>query len=89
MKGSNLTEPAGNATNFLQKKSGASAVQGRAKSNWKAVVLCGAGALSLSGCINLTAPTDPIVITLNINIEVIARLADDASEAIDENADIF
>lgn len=46
-------------------------------------------AAALSGCINLTAPTDPIVITLNINIEVTARLVEDASEAIDENADIF
>ena len=46
-------------------------------------------AAALSGCINLTAPTDPIVITLNINIEVTARLVEDASDAIDENADIF
>jgi len=44
---------------------------------------------ALMGCVNLTAPTEPIVITLNINIEVIARLVEDASEAVDENADIF
>lgn len=47
--------------------------------------------LPLSGCITLEAPTEPIVIELNINItqEVIYRLADDASAAIEENADIF
>ena len=45
----------------------------------------------VSGCISLEAPTEPIVIELNINItqEVIYRLADDASNAIEENADIF
>lgn len=50
-----------------------------------------AGALSLSGCINITAPEDPIVIQLDINIraEVLYRLAEDASNTIDENADIF
>ncbi|MEP2736165.1 MAG: YnbE family lipoprotein [Erythrobacter sp.] len=56
--------------------------------NWAIGIAMGLAA-ALSGCINLTAPTDPIVITLNINIEVLARLADDASETIDENADIF
>lgn len=50
-----------------------------------------AGALALSGCINITAPEDPIVIQLDINIraEVLYRLAEDASNTIDENADIF
>lgn len=45
----------------------------------------------LSGCINIDAPDEPIVIELNINIrqEVIYRLADDAAETIEENADIF
>ncbi|MDE1468377.1 YnbE family lipoprotein [Aurantiacibacter sp. D1-12] len=49
------------------------------------------GALALGGCINLEAPDEPIVIELNINItqEVIYRLADDAENTIDENADIF
>lgn len=44
-----------------------------------------------AGCINVAAPDEPIVIELNINIrqEVIYRLADDAAEAIEENADIF
>jgi len=44
-----------------------------------------------AGCINVSAPDDPIVIELNINIrqEVIYRLAEDAASTIDENADIF
>ena len=46
---------------------------------------------SLGGCINIAAPDQPIVIELNINIrqEVIFRLAEDAANTIDENADIF
>ena len=50
-----------------------------------------AGVMALGGCINLEAPDEPIVIELNINItqEVIYRLADDAENTIDENADIF
>ncbi len=49
------------------------------------------GALALSGCINVNAPEEPIVIQLDINIraEVLYRLAEDASNTIDENADIF
>lgn len=49
------------------------------------------GASALSGCINVSAPEEPIVIELNVNIraEVLYRLAEDASNTIDENADIF
>ncbi len=49
------------------------------------------GAVTLSGCISVAAPDEPIVIELNINIrqEVIYQLAEDAGETIDENADIF
>ncbi len=45
----------------------------------------------LAGCITVNAPDGPIVIELNLNItqEVIYRLADDAGNTIDENADIF
>jgi len=45
----------------------------------------------LSGCINITAPQEPIVIELNVNIraEVLYRLVEDANETIDRNADIF
>lgn len=53
-----------------------------------AVAILSAG---LAGCINIAAPDAPIVIELNINIrqEVIYRLAEDAANTIDENADIF
>ena len=45
----------------------------------------------LSGCIQVAAPDKPIVIELNINIqqEVVYRLAEDAGNTIEENADIF
>lgn len=53
--------------------------------------MAGLLASALAGCINVAAPEEPIVIELNINIrqEVIYRLADDAADAIEENADIF
>nr|WP_245173923.1 YnbE family lipoprotein [Erythrobacter sp. A6_0] len=46
---------------------------------------------ALPGCITVNAPEEPIVIELNVNIrqEVIYRLAEDAGNTIDENADIF
>ncbi|WP_284125778.1 YnbE family lipoprotein [Parerythrobacter aestuarii] len=45
----------------------------------------------LGGCINVNAPSEPIVIELNINIrqEVIYRLAADVEDNIEENAGIF
>jgi hypothetical protein len=48
-------------------------------------------AMMLSGCINIQAPDKPIVIQLDINIraDVVYALAQDASNTIDENADIF
>jgi hypothetical protein len=47
--------------------------------------------LTLAGCITVNAPEEAIVIELNVNIrqEVIYRLAADAGNTIDENADIF
>lgn len=56
--------------------------------------LMAAGAIlsaGLGGCINIAAPDKPIVIELNVNIrqEVIYRLAEDAANTIEENADIF
>ena len=50
-----------------------------------------AGCVAMAGCINVNAPSEPIVIELNINIrqEVIYRLAADAGNTIEENADIF
>lgn len=57
---------------------------------WMAPILIAAMA-ALGGCITVNAPDTPIVIELNINIrqEVIYRLAEDAGNTIDENADIF
>ncbi|MBX7527058.1 YnbE family lipoprotein [Qipengyuania vesicularis] len=51
----------------------------------------GLASLALSGCITVEAPDEPIVIELNVNIrqEVIYRLAEDAGNTIEENADIF
>ena len=48
-------------------------------------------ALVLAGCVTVNAPEEPIVIELNVNIrqEVIYRLAEDAGNTIEENADIF
>ena len=49
------------------------------------------GAAMAAGCVSVNAPNEPIVIELNINIkqEVIYRLAADAGNTIEENADIF
>ncbi|WP_291136041.1 YnbE family lipoprotein [Erythrobacter sp.] len=67
---------------------GASAMAGR----WKRRLgMAFVPAVMLGGCINVNAPDKPIVIELNINIrqEVIYRLAEDAADTIEENADIF
>ncbi|MXO71511.1 YnbE family lipoprotein [Altererythrobacter buctensis] len=50
-----------------------------------------AGLPMLAGCVTVNAPSEPIVIELNVNItqEVIYRLAEDAGNTIDENASIF
>lgn len=47
--------------------------------------------LLLGGCISVNAPEKPIVIELNINIkqEVVYRLAGDAAQTINKNAEIF
>jgi len=44
-----------------------------------------------AGCVTVEAPDKPIVIELNVNIrqEVIYRLAADAQNTVEENADIF
>ncbi|KWV93491.1 YnbE family lipoprotein [Erythrobacter sp. YT30] len=62
----------------------------RQKTGWAMLVALGLSG-GLTGCINIDAPDEPIVIELNINIrqEVIYRLAEDAAETIEENADIF
>ena len=47
--------------------------------------------LTLAACVTVEAPDKPIVIELNVNIrqEVIYRLAEDAGNTIEDNADIF
>ena len=49
------------------------------------------GSALAGACISVTAPNEPIVIELNINItqEVIYRLAEDVRQNIDENPEIF
>lgn len=83
-----LTGPAGAAKTLAMKGSGASAMAGV----WmrRLATVC-VPAVMLGGCINVNAPDKPIVIELNINIrqEVIYRLAEDAADMIEENADIF
>jgi len=53
-------------------------------------VLLGA-AMGLPGCIQVSAPEEPIVIQLDINIraEVLYRLAEDANNTIEDNDGIF
>ena len=55
------------------------------------VVMAVLGSALAGGCISVNAPSEPIVIELNINItqEVIYRLADDVRRNIDENPEIF
>ncbi|MBC2660879.1 YnbE family lipoprotein [Novosphingobium flavum] len=49
------------------------------------------GSLATGGCISVNAPDKPIVIELNINIqqEVVYRLAADADKTIEKNPEIF
>ncbi len=81
MTGSNLTNGPAHAHKSPQ----------RGEAMRKGRLLALMGVIPVSGCINLQAPTEPIVIELNINItqEVIYRLAEDAGNTIEENADIF
>jgi YnbE-like lipoprotein len=87
-----LTAPAGAATSAGDKR-GRAAMASRQGTGRHRAMMAGAAILSagLGGCINIAAPDEPIVIELNINIrqEVIYRLAEDAANTIDENADIF
>jgi hypothetical protein len=81
MKVSKLTKPARRAHNLR--------MRGKRKAIAAAMVV--AGSALAGGCISVTAPNEPIVIELNINIsqEVIYRLAGDVQENIEENPEIF
>ncbi|HSJ77528.1 MAG TPA: YnbE family lipoprotein [Erythrobacter sp.] len=87
-----LTAPERAATSPHANGEGAGPM-GRQGQGRRRAMMAGAAMLSvaLGGCINIAAPDAPIVIELNINIrqEVIYRLAQDAANTIDENADIF
>jgi hypothetical protein len=92
MKHHELTAPKRTATSSGYDR-GRGARMGRQMTGRRRAVMAGAAILSagLGGCINIAAPEEPIVIELNINIrqEVIYRLAEDAANTIEENADIF
>lgn len=87
-----LTAASGAATPPEANGEGTAAMR-RQGTGTRRAMMAGAAILSagLGGCINVAAPDKPIVIELNINIrqEVIYRLAEDAANTIDENADIF
>ena len=81
MKVPNLTKPARTAHNPR--------MRGKRRAIAGAMVVLGSALAG--GCISVTAPNEPIVIELNINIsqEVIYRLAGDVQENIEENPEIF
>lgn len=86
MRSPKLTLAGHSATRFRMK---GTHMAGWRRKKSAAMVLLGSAALS--GCITVNAPSEPIVIELNINItaDVVYRLAEDASSTIEENADIF
>ena len=81
MMSTNLTKPARPAHK--------SRMRGRRRTI--AGVIAVLASATLGGCISVTAPNEPIVIELNINIsqEVIYKLAGDVQQNIDENPEIF
>ncbi len=88
-----LTAAARAATSLDAKRGGQTGMARQGTGRSRRAMMAGAAILSagLGGCINIAAPDEAIVIELNINIrqEVIYRLAQDAANTIDENADIF
>ncbi|MCZ8136402.1 MAG: YnbE family lipoprotein [Porphyrobacter sp.] len=91
MKHTELTVPARAATSSATSGQGAAAMERRGYGTTGRMMAAAILSAGLAGCINIAAPDKPIVIELNINIrqEVIYRLAEDAANTIDENADIF
>jgi hypothetical protein len=55
------------------------------------LALTATGLMMTAACVQVTAPTEPIEINLNINIrqEVVYRLDSDARQVIEQNAEIF
>jgi hypothetical protein len=71
---------------------GAAAMERQVRNRRRALMAAGAIlSAGTAGCINIAAPDKPIVIELNVNIrqEVIYRLAEDAANTVEQNADIF
>lgn len=62
----------------------------RAQMWMRAMMLAAAGG-GIGGCVNISAPDKPIVITLNVNItqEVVYRLDGQAKNLIQQNPGIF
>ncbi|RDC60188.1 hypothetical protein HME9302_01388 [Alteripontixanthobacter maritimus] len=89
MIATNLTRFGRNATGMAMIEQGSTSPIAARK--WLTSALVAAGCLAISGCVTVNAPEDAIVIELNINIqqEVIYRLAADAGRTIEDNADIF
>jgi len=81
MKSAHLTKPARTAHNPH--------MAGKRRAIAGAMVVLGSALAG--GCISVSAPNEPIVIELNINIsqEVIYKLAGDVQQNIDENPEIF
>jgi hypothetical protein len=77
----NLTKPARRAHNPRM----------RGKRTAVAGMMVVLGSALAGGCVQVTAPNEPIVIELNINIsqEVIYKLAGDVEQNIEENPEIF
>ena len=81
MKSTDLTKPARPTHN--------SRMAGKRKAFAGGMVVLGSALAA--GCVSVNAPSEPIVIELNITIsqEVIYRLADDVRQNIEENPEIF
>ena len=63
------------------------ATEGRTMWRWMTI----AALAGLNGCVNVSAPTKPIEINLNINVtqEVVYRLDGEAKSVIKDNPGIF
>lgn len=83
-----LTRLCGAATSAFHE--GEAKLDGIVKTGLKAAGGMGL-AMMLAGCVNVAAPTEPIVIELNITIqqEILVALAEDADNTIEENDDLF
>lgn len=63
----------------------------RMTERWRITTGVAAMAMAAGGCVTVTAPEKPIVITLNVNItqEVVYRLDSEAKSLIQQNQGIF